>query len=294
MRSKVTSTVSTATSTLRSLSTRPGRARPSFAEQLTIPKATADKILAVNGVEAGAGEVFAPVAFRDKNGKVSGGATGRMWVADEKLNPVDVTEGRAPTATGEIAVDKGLADKESLAVGDHVTLLTVDGPHEVTVVGITDFGNADAIDQGGTVSIPETAAFSWLRAGQPEFQSLYLRGSSDPAQLEKAIAPFVPKGFIVQTGDTFRQDKRDEIGQFGQVLKRGLQFFALLALFVGAFVIYNTFNVIVAQRQRELAVLSAIGATPKQLKRSLRYEGLVIGLVGSALGVAVGVRSRTG
>ena len=72
------------------------------------------------------------------------------------------------------------------------------------------------------------------------------------------------------------------------MLKTALQFFALLALFVGGFVIYNTFNVIVAQRLRELAVLAAIGATPKQLKRSLRLEGLVIGLVGSALGVVAG------
>ena len=72
-------------------------------------------------------------------------------------------------------------------------------------------------------------------------------------------------------------------------MKSGLQGFALLALFVGGFVIYNTFSVIVAQRLRELAVLAAIGATPKQIKRSLRFEGLVIGFIGSALGVVTGL-----
>jgi putative ABC transport system permease protein len=92
----------------------------------------------------------------------------------------------------------------------------------------------------------------------------------------------------VQTGDEFLQDKRSEASAFGKFLKIGLQGFAMLALFVGAFVIYNTFSVIVKQRLRELAVLAAIGATPKQIKRSLRVEGLLIGLLGSVLGVVAG------
>ena len=75
----------------------------------------------------------------------------------------------------------------------------------------------------------------------------------------------------------------------GRYLRNALQAFAILALLVGGFVIYNTFSVIVAQRTRELAVLSAIGATPKQIKRMLRWEGIVIGLLGSALGLLAGI-----
>ena len=77
-------------------------------------------------------------------------------------------------------------------------------------------------------------------------------------------------------------------GSFAQGLKTALRAFAILALLVGGFVIFNTFSVIVAQRLRELAVLAAIGATPRQLKRSLRLEGLVLGLLGSLLGVVAG------
>ncbi len=260
------------------------------AEPLTIAEADAERILAVDGVEAGAGVVAGPVAFLAEDGTTFGdSATGRLWVADEDLNPLGVEEGAAPVAPGEIAVDKGLADRESIAVGDQLTMLAVGGQFPVTVTGITSFQNKDSIDSGGTVSIPEDAAFDVLRAGTVEFDSIYLRGSGDPVALADAVAEVTPSGFVAEDGETFRSDQRKTAGSIGNYLKLALQAFAILALLVGGFVIYNTFSVIVAQRQRELAVLSAIGATPKQIKRSLRWEGLVIGLLGSVLGVVAGL-----
>lgn len=199
-----------------------------------------------------------------------------------------MTTGKAPAGADQIAVDRGLADKESLSVGDTVTLLGVGGAFPMEIVGITEFGSADSIDQGGTVSLDPGAAFEVLTSGRVEYQNAYLRGSASQSELTAEVEKVIPEGFKAQTGDDFRADKREEAGAFGKVLKNGLQGFALLALLVGGFVIYNTFSVIIAQRQRELAVLSAIGATPKQLKRSLRFEGVLIGLIGSALGVAVG------
>ncbi len=260
------------------------------AEQARIDGPDADRIVAVDGVDAGAGILTGRVAFlADGGGTFGDGATGRLWIEDDELNPVDVTEGRAPRTTGEIAVDAGLADGEDLSVGDAVTILTLAGRFPVTVVGVTEFGSSDAIDQGGTVSIPRATAFDWLSAGRVEYESLYLRGSGDQAGLAAAVAPLVPAGFRAQTGDAFLDDRRDETGAVGRVLKQALQAFSVLALIVGAFVIYNTFSVIVAQRLREIAVLAAIGATPRQIRRSLRWEGVVVGLLGSALGVLTGV-----
>ena len=260
------------------------------AEPLTIPQADAEQILEVDGVEAGAGGVTGPVAFLAEDGSTFGdGATGRLWVVDDDLNPLGVDEGAPPAEVGEITVDRGLADSEDIAVGDQLTMLTVGGQFPVTVVGVTSFQSKDSIDGSGTVSIPEAAAFDWLRNGSVEFDAMYLRGSGDPVALADAVAEVTPSGFVAQDGDTFRADQRQSAGAFGNFLKIGLQAFAALALFVGGFVIYNTFSVVVAQRQRELAVLSAIGATPKQIKRSLRSEGLVIGLLGSALGVLTGL-----
>ncbi len=262
----------------------------SFAEKLRIPGATATRIRAVPGISAVAGTVTGPVAFLAPSGRSFGaGSTGRLWVTDKELNPIQLTEGRAPRGTDEIAIDRGLASRESLRLGGRTIVLSVSGKHPATIVGITSFGSSEAIDQGGTVSIPPAAAFDWLTAGRIEYQNLFLRGDGDPATLVRRVAPLAPKGFVTQTGDQFRADQREQAGSFGRFLKMGLQAFALLALLVGAFVIYNTFSVIVAQRQRELAVLSAIGATPKQIKRSLRYEGIAVGLLGSSLGVVVGL-----
>jgi putative ABC transport system permease protein len=260
-----------------------------FAEQLRIPGDVAEEVAALPAVDGVGGELSGPVAFGRPNGSTSGdGATGRLWIDDKTLNPVEVASGRAPKATGEIAVDQGLADKEGLKLGDTVTVLSVGGENEAKIVGITSFGNSDAIDQHGTVSISQADAFDWLNSGLVEYKELYVRGSGDQASLAAAVGKVIPAGFEAQTGDEFLADKRSEVAAWGKALKLGLQAFAMLALFVGGFVIYNTFSVIVAQRQRELAVLSAIGATPKQLKRSLRFEGLVIGLVGSFLGVVIG------
>ena len=261
-----------------------------FSEDLRIGQDAADQISALEEVDAVGGDLAGAVAFLASDGSTfADGATGRLWIEDDELNPIDVDEGVAPEAAGEIAVDKALAAEEDLQLGDQATILTLAGQFDVTVVGITSFGNGDAQDADGTVSIPESTAFDWLNAGQAEYQDLYVRGTVDQAELVSAVAPFVPAGFRVQSGDDLIEDKQSEVSEFGKILKSGLQGFALLALFVGGFVIYNTFSVIVAQRLRELAVLAAIGATPKQIKRSLRFEGLVIGFIGSALGVVAGL-----
>jgi putative ABC transport system permease protein len=260
-----------------------------FADRLRISGTSADKIAATPGVEATAGVLTGKVAFRAQDGSTfADGATGRLWVADDELNPIDVVEGSAPTAAGQVAVDKGTAERHDLHPGQKTTILTLAGAFPVTIVGITEFGSADALDSDGTVSIARANAFDWLSRGQVEYKELYVRGSGSPTELAAAIEPSVPTGFMVQDGDQFRQDKRDEVGAPGKYLKYALQAFAILAMLVGGFVIFNTFSVIVSQRLRELAVMSAIGATPKQIKRSLRYEGVVIGVVGSLLGLLVG------
>ena len=257
------------------------------AEPLTLPGDAVERILAVDGVEAGGGVVTGPVAFLAPDGSTYGdGTTGRLWIADDELNPLGVDEGRAPEASGEVAISRDVADEEGISVGDELTVLSVSGEHQATVVGTTEFGSDASVDDGGTLSISEDDVFDWLRDGQVEYDALFLRTDGD---VTEAVAAVVPDGFLTQTGEEFRADEREKAGSIGRFLGLALQAFALLAMFVGGFVIYNTFSVIVAQRQRELAVLSAIGATPKQIKRSLRFEGLVIGLLGSVLGVIAGV-----
>jgi putative ABC transport system permease protein len=262
----------------------------SAAQNLKIPGAVADRIAARPGVVATGGVLTGAIGFVGKNGKpYATNAVGRLWIADARLNPLDLAQGRAPRAPDEIVIDRGLARERHLSIGQSIPTLTLAGRYLAHIVGISRFGSADSIDSNGTVSLPASRAFAALNSGKREYDEVYVRGPGSQQALRARIAPLVPSAFEAQTGANFLKDKRESIGAVGRYLRNGLQAFAILALLVGAFVIYNTFSVIVAQRMRELAVLAAIGATPKQIKRMLRWEGVVIGLVGSALGLLVGV-----
>jgi putative ABC transport system permease protein len=265
----------------------PGDVSGDASPPLNLSVGDAERISTAKGVEGSAGVLAGTIGISTGSGKPKK-TTGRLWITDEELNPIDVVDGRAPGAAGEVAVDRGLADEEDLQVGSPVKVYTLAGQQNARVVGITAFGDKDAVDQDGTVSVPAATAFAWLNDGQREYQELYLRGSGLQDTLVDSVKPLVPAGFEAQKGSDFLEDQQQLLGAFGRILKTALQGFALLALFVGGFVIYNTFNVIVAQRLRELAVMAAIGATPKQIKRSLRWEGILIGLIGSVLGVAAG------
>ena len=260
-----------------------------FGSNLQIAADVVDKMAALPEVAAVAGHLSGSVAFLDDDGTTfADDATGRLWIADDELNPTDIVDGAAPAASGEIAVDRGTAEDEGLTVGQSVTVLTLAGQQPAVIVGITEFGDHEAEDSGGTVLMSADDGFDWLNGGIAEYEDVYLRTDGSQADLVAAVEPLVPQGFVVQSGDDFIADKVNAAGSFGKILKQALQVFALIALFVGGFVIFNTFSVIVAQRLRELAVLAAIGATPKQIRNSLRWEGLLIGLIGSILGVAVG------
>lgn len=260
-----------------------------FGGDLQISADVVDQMAALPEVAAVAGHLSGSVSFLDDDGSTfADDATGRLWIDDDELNPADLVDGDAPMAAGEIAVDQGTADDGNLAVGQSVAVLTLAGQQPATIVGITEFGDNDAQDAGGTVSLSSADAFDWLNNGLAEYEDVYLRTDGSQDDLVAAVESLVPQGFTVQSGEDFIQDQVDSAGSIGKILKRVLQVFALIALFVGGFVIVNTFTVIVAQRVRELAVLAAIGATPKQIKNSLRWEGLFIGLLGSILGVALG------
>jgi putative ABC transport system permease protein len=104
-----------------------------FADQLRIGGTTADEVAALPEVEAIAGDLTGSVAFLADDGSTfADNATGRLWVEDDDLNPVDIVDGTAPVGDGQIAVDRGLADEHGLAVGDDVTILTLGGEFPAT------------------------------------------------------------------------------------------------------------------------------------------------------------------
>lgn len=263
---------------------------PGLGPLQTVPEATIDQVLDTAGVAAAAGQLQADVRVLRADGVAASlRSQGRPWIDDDLLNPLELTEGRAPADGDEIALDARLADEAGTGVGQVVELETPAGSVEATVVGISRFGDRDAVDDGGTVSFPADRATEVLNAGTPGFNDVIVRTDGDPAEVAGALRAVLPGSLEVLDRPAYLDAATADAAAFIDFLRPVLQGFAYLAMFVSAFVIFNTFSVVVTQRFRELALIRAIGGTPAQLRRSLVLEGLGIGVVASAIGVLVGL-----
>ena len=273
----------------------------------TLPSDILDEIAAVKGVAHAAGVVVGstklPAALTENDKDVDEddsedlfaiGPSVRAWIDDGELNPLDLVDGVAP-GDGEVTVDQGLAEEHDIGVGDALELATVSGFEEYTVSGITAFGTSDSPDPGGTITSTTPGVFALGGFDGPTYTDVLIRvedGSSVSTvqgAVRSVLADMADSGDLrVVTGATYREDAKGQFATVFDILRPVLQGFSGLAIFVCAFVIFNTFTVVVSQRIRELALMRAIAATPKQIRKSLYVEGLGIGLLGSILGLGLG------
>jgi len=267
--------------------------RPAISMQgsaASVPSDVLTTVRSTNGVTGAAGELTGPVNLLDsKNEVVTSRSQGRAWIADSTVNPLTVDDGKAPNASGQVVVDRGTAADNDLTLGSKVHLATPAGPIDSTVVGISSFDGQDAVDDGGTFSFAPDAAVDVLSPGSPGWANVLV--ATEPGQQAKVTATLerdLPTSVEVVSGEAFRTAQQAQNAGLINLLRPALQGFAYLALFVAAFVIFNTFSVVVTQRFRELALIRAIGGTPAQVRRSLLLEGAVIGFVASAIGIAFG------
>ncbi|HTN99631.1 MAG TPA: FtsX-like permease family protein [Microthrixaceae bacterium] len=248
-----------------------------------------DLVEATPGVAAAAGELQANVRVLRPDGTTANlRSFGRAWIEDDKLNPLSLAEGHAPESKNQIVVDRDLAKEADAKVGSKVKVETPSGTLDMTIVGISRFGDQNAIDDGGTVSFAADAATSILNTGTPGFTDVIIRTSGDPEAVRQELERKLPGTVEVQTSSQFIETASESALAFISFLRPILQGFAYLAMFVSAFVIFNTFSVVVTQRFRELALIRAIGGTPAQVRRSLMVEGLGIGVSASAIGIVFG------
>lgn len=260
-------------------------------EQLSagISPAELATIRATPGVEAAAGELAQGVRVLDADGDARTSRTqGRAWISDEQLSRVRVEAGRAPESDREVAVDAGTASDLDLQVGDTLVLATPSGRLEREVVGVTTFGDRDAVDDGGTISFTVDDALDVLGAGGSGFAEVLVRTAGDTDAVRDALRAELPVTLDVVTGADLRASKQALTVGIVDLLRPVLNGFAWVALFVAGFVIFNTFSVVVTQRTRELALVRAVGGTPGQVRRSMLFEGVAVGLIASLMGIAVG------
>ena len=257
-----------------------------------IPATTLDEVEGTDGVQDAAGVLSADLSVLDSSGAVVlKNATGSLAIPVPALDPYHVVEGRAPTAAGEITIDQETSRRKGWPVGTELQLATTSGGHSAEVVGITRYGDQAAASASGDIVVSQADGFAFLAAGSESYDAIYVTGTPGTSQDDLAVSLSAQVGdrFTVQTGDELRADEAGSAASLADTIDTGLQAFAWIALFVGIFIIYNTFSIVVAQRLRETALLRAIGASGKQVRRAVLLEALIVGLVASLIGVAVGV-----
>jgi len=257
-----------------------------------IPAETLDEVKGTDGVQDAAGILSAELSVLDGSGQIAlKNASGSRFVSVPALDPFTVVDGRGPTASGEITVDQETSKRKHWPIGTDLQLATTSGGHEVQVVGITRYGTQAASSAQGDIVVSQADSFDFLSSGAETFDAIYVTGTegTSPDDLAVALSDQVGDRFTVQTGDELRADQAGSAASIADTIGTGLQAFAWIALFVGIFIIYNTFSIVVAQRLRETALLRAIGASGKQVRRAVLLEAVIVGLIASAIGVVVGI-----
>ncbi|MCT9005603.1 ABC transporter permease [Streptomyces rhizosphaerihabitans] len=256
-----------------------------------------DKAAGVPGAASATGVVNGFTAIADKDGKLIGGGFqsqgGNYWSGKDggKDPRYPLTAGHAPHGTGEVAIDAQTAKRAGYQVGDTVRL-SVDGPvlkPVVTGIFTTDDGNVAA---GGSLALFDTATAQRLFHSVGSYDEIDVKAAPGTSQsaLRDALDNVVPKNVAsTTTGRKLADDQAEQIASAMSGMKTGLLVFAGIALFVGTFIIANTFTMLVAQRTKELALLRAVGASRRQVTRSVLIEAFVVGAVAAVGGLAAGV-----
>ncbi|MDQ3898438.1 MAG: FtsX-like permease family protein [Actinomycetota bacterium] len=265
-------------------------------QRARIDAALVGSVTKVDGVVAVAPSIQGYAQFLDKAGKPVGDGSmgppslGGNWITNPSLNPFHISEGREPRADGEVVVDRATARRAHFTVGDTVTVLTKSGPQAVTVVGVAAFGNVDSPGGASYALFTEQAARARLgEVGKVDAVKVVASDGVSQEELAGRIRRVLPPGTEVLTGAQITAEDqstiKDQMGFFNTFLIT----FALVALFVGAFIIYNTFSILVAQRGKETALLRALGASRRQVLGSVLFEAVVVGALASTVGLAAGV-----
>ena len=209
----------------------------------------------------------------------------------DRVNPLTLDSGRWATRPGEVAIDAGTAGREHLDVGDSVGVVATGPAKQFKIVGLVKYGNVDSLGAATVAAFDlRTAQALFDKRGQVDQVSLASRPGVTPAAARKAVAgALTGESTKVQTAS--EADPFDFAGlkSFVTFIKFFLLAFAGIALFVGAFIIFNTFSITVAQRTREFALLRTIGASRRQVLRSVVLEAFLIGLAATAVGAALGL-----
>ena len=265
----------------------------SLEERDPMPGSVLEDVAAAPGVARAVGDVISYAQIVDPDtGKVIGTfgppTAASSWndLSGFTIRP----GGRPPQGSNEVVIDASTADTHDIRVGDRVEILFEGPPGEFEVVGIASYGDGGSLF-GATWALFDlpTAQSVLGRVGELDTISVVAEPGVSGVQLQREISEVLPDGVEAVTAATVISETQDQVATGLGFLRTAFLVFAFVALFVGAFIIFNTFSIIVAQRTRELALFRALGASGRQVMTSVVIEAFVIGVLSSIVGVLVGI-----
>jgi putative ABC transport system permease protein len=229
----------------------------------------------------------------DKDGKAIQGDNPTFGLgvdpADERFNPFKLVAGHWASGPNEVVVDLNTADEQGFTLGERVKVAGEGPVRAYTLAGIARFGDVASLG-GATIALFDVAtARQVLDKDGFDAVAVAKRDGVSTEELMDSIRRVLPVSAQVRTGAEQADEDGEGVGEFVTFLRYFLLGFGGVALFVGAFVIFNTLSITVAQRTKELATLRTLGASRRQVLRSVVLEGLVLGVVASAIGLGLGV-----
>ena len=264
-----------------------------FAEPEPLPASLVERVRGVDGVAAAAGQLEERGALVI-DGKLKESGEGGLVVQTAMPEPFDSTtdvDGRIPSGSGQVAVLRETAERNDLEVGDSIGIAARRGVQRVEVVGIFELGSVGSL--GGRDLVLATLPDLQRWFDQENEVTAVVASAEDgvtPEQLMQRVRTEVPdRGIQVRTGSESARETAEEINdEIGGFLTPALLAFAGASLLVGAFIIFNTFSITVAERTREFALLRMLGGTRRQILQTVATEALLIGVLASVLGLLLG------
>ncbi|WP_432172291.1 ABC transporter permease [Streptomyces sp. Tue6028] len=261
----------------------------------TVPASLAKRLAKVDGVAATHVDAAVENAtVVDADNKSVGPTTGAPtivtnWEVTER-SPVKLTSGHEPRGDGEALLDADTAEKKHVGIGDTLTVQAQPGSFKVRIVGIATFTTTNP---GAALLFLDTPTAQTKLLGRPDAATSVsldaAPGVSDAVLKQRVAAELGTRTYELKTAEEQAKSSAEQLGGFLDVIKYVMLGFAGIAVLVGIFLIVNTFSMLIAQRTRELGLLRALGADRRQVRRSVLTEALLLGLVGSTLGLAAGI-----
>ena len=258
--------------------------------------AVLDDVRREPAVQAAAGSIVDEARLIDRNGDVLGGGSAPPLAfgidprGEERLNPLQLTDGELPARSSEIAIGKTTAQEEGYAIGDTIEVATSGPSRDARIVGLVEFGGVGSLG-GSTLAVFDLRTAQSLFDKQGKLDLVRVAGDDGvtPSELLAAMSGELPPTVQLRTGEAQAAAETDDSSENLALVNYFLLAFGGIALFVGSFVIANTLSITIAQRTRELATLRTLGASRRQVLVSIIVESLVVGLLASIVGLLLGL-----